>query len=188
MPRAISIADGETEKIVAESEPQGRYEFEVRKNEVRLGARKQNAPEGRRIDPQRPGFVVKDEKTEAIWAHASDGDAEIEVEKSQFEINLYAPMVARAGRQNKDGVVGDTITPGTGGATFADQDVPDGFDVVVQNDPSNTDNVQVQDDDGTDRHVLSPGSTISLAVSNLDEITVTGTANNPSVHATVEAP
>lgn len=92
------------------------------------------------------------------------------------------------GFPNKTGVVGDTITPGAGGSAFTDQSVPRGFAVVVQNDPTNNDNVQVQDDGGTDRHVLEPGATISLYVDNLNRISVTGTSNNPSVHATVEAP
>lgn len=89
---------------------------------------------------------------------------------------------------NASGIVGDTITPGSTGSTFASQNVPDGFAVVVQNDPGNTDNVSIQDDGGTDRHVIEPGGTFRVHVSNLDQINVTGTSNNPSVHATVEAP
>jgi len=89
---------------------------------------------------------------------------------------------------NKDGIVGGTITPGTSGATFGSQSVPNGFGVVVQNDPSNSDTVQIQDDSGNDRHALEPGGEFTVYVSNLDQISVTGTGNNPTVHATVEAP
>lgn len=89
---------------------------------------------------------------------------------------------------NKSGIVGDTISPGPTGSTFASQSVPDGFGVVVQNDPSNDDTVRIQDDSGTDRHAIQPGGQLTLYVTNLDQISVTGTVNNPTVHATVEAP
>jgi len=91
-------------------------------------------------------------------------------------------------QSNQTGVVGDTITPGGTATAFASQNVPAGFSVVVQNDPANSDNVQLADNGGIARHVLVPGASFSVAVQNLDEISVIGSANNPTVHATVEAP
>lgn len=188
MPRAIDVPDGETVKLVAGSDSQGRYEFEVFDNEIRVSDRLQDAPDGRRVETQRTGYFIKDRDTEEIYAHAPNGDASIEIAKSRFEINLSPSLTLNSSRQNQDGLVGDTISPGAGGSTFASQNVPDGYEVLVQNAPGNSDNVEVQDDGGSTRLVLEPNDAATFGVSNLDQITVVGTGNNPTIHAIVEAP
>lgn len=184
----IDLPQRETTKIVDASDPQGNYEFTVGGADIRISDRKADAPEGRTVQSNRDGVITKDRKTERLYAFAPNADSSIDIDKTRFSINLYPPMVLTSERTNKDGIVGDSVNAGASQTSFSDQAVPDGFNAVVQNDPGNNDNVSIVDDGGTQRHVLSPGATISLGVSNLDQITVYGTGNTPTVNATVEAP
>lgn len=87
--------------------------------------------------------------------------------------------------ENADSILSASITPDGTGATFPSQSVPDGRSVLVQN-QDDADTVYVQDDNGNDAIMLKPGDGVSLAVSNFDLITVTGTSNTPQVTASVE--
>lgn len=167
------------------------YSLTVADSPIFVAGYKDALSPGRELDRNQTHDVTIEQESGGIFARsATANEANVEIAlQGNLGITVVSrpPRVIKAMQENRTGIVGDTITPGAGGATFSSQEVPNGFDVVVQN-QHGTDSVFVQDDGGTERHEIGPGDFLELGVANLNQITVTGTVNNPTVVATVEAP
>jgi hypothetical protein len=174
MPRAIDIPAGETRSLVDDSDPMGRYEFDVVLGEILVSDRKADAPEGRRVGTLRPGYFVKDENTEEIYAHADPdiGAAAVEIAKSRFEINLFPPATLKAEKQNKPALAHETDSVDQNGQQLGDQPAPDGFEVTVQARVGNSDPLQITNAKSGPVAELNAGQAFSAAVDNFNALRV----------------
>jgi len=184
----LPIPTDEPQTIIDESDPTGDYELvNTGADAIVVNDRRADLfdTEGREIEPGRPAIVTKDKSGESVHAIA-DGlvDGEIQIEKTRFSIVKLPPMTLQGGRQNRSEFRTRTITTSAREA-FESLPIPDGFDVNLIADPSNTDPVDVIDPDGG-RLPLQPGASIGLGLSDLDVIEVEPVSGTQTIRATVE--
>lgn len=190
----IEIAAGESTKIADPPYDGDAFTVQVDGSDVYLSHNPQSIQrEGERVK-KNDRIRIDNLRGRPVYALNPSGAANtavISVNKASFNINFDSPTridTVDATRQNQDGAVGETFTVPNSNTSPQTQDVPDGFAAVIQSDPANNDNIDVIGNVGNVIHVIQPGGTFSLRVQDLDDITLNGTSNNPTVHVGVEAP
>jgi hypothetical protein len=130
MAGTFDISQGDTEKIVADSDPTGDYEVKVSGAQIAVELSAQDAERyGRIIEQNRPARLTKHKDDEAIHAHAQGGDATVTVSKTEFSL-IREPMATLndvlAGTVGIDGSAAKSVTDdGTGAANAAELSLGD---------------------------------------------------------------
>jgi len=183
MPAPIELAPGESERVIDSPDPGDEFNVSVAGSDVFASHRSQGiVREGRRLVAG-DRVTIDNLRERPVYAKPDPGGAGpaiVEVQREGFNVTFQARATQAAARQNRPSIVAEQVSASTTGTALPAIGVPDGFSILVQNPPSNADNVRVDDGSGGG-HVLKPSASVGLAVANASVVTVTalGASSQP---------
>lgn len=161
----ITIDSGEVKQLVKRGESREFY-IEIEGGDVRLGRTSQEARTTGRAAPRGDRGPLKLASDEALWAYnPSGGTATVRFDNNGFIWRREPRTSQQSPRENRDGVEAETASVGTSASPLPSVAIPDGFDAVVQADPTNTENVKVGPSGGVE-FVLRPGGFLTFGVTD----------------------
>ncbi len=167
------ISPGESDEIIARSDPMGKYEFEVRSGgPIKVGP-PTRLNEARTFQTNQSGTIGKHQENERLAAKNEGGTtAEIYVRKTSFDFTLDPPITLNTVQQlqSQSGLTAlNYATSSTNAEQLPSNVVPPGIEVLLWADPNNENRVFVGDS-GTQSIPLPADGTLSLRVDNTDAI------------------
>lgn len=189
----IELQNEEVERIIQDDEANENYLIEVTgDNPIRVGHTKRYALDGTTLSAGQT-HTIDNLRGQELYAAAHAGQTAIRVRlaaanvQSQPERDVRVIGDVTVAQQTNESDVStfsiDTNADQSAPDNLPDQDVPDGFAVVLLADSSNDEDIYLDD------FPLSPGASIALSVSNTSNIEVyTSGTTNQTLFGLTEAP
>lgn len=187
---AITIPDGETERIITDDQGDRTYLVEVTgENSVRVSHNKRYAADGTTLSAGQT-HTVSNLRGEKLFAAAFDGASAIRVREASADVQSQPESdVSVVSNVNADLQSGVPNRPSvnafqqsiSGNTTLNGQVVPDGYEAVILADSDNGDDIIVE---GT--FPLSPGDALSLSVTDTSNVSVDVASGTQTIHVIAE--
>lgn len=166
----IAVTD-EPAKIISQP-PRGQaYRIDVEGATVALDHnRSALLRQGQRVEPG-DRAELSNLRGQPLYARATQSGATaiVNVNEAEFSINFQSRARLAASRENRGAVVSDSTTVGTSPVQLPDNEVADGFEVILQSDPGNNDRISVGNS-ATQALTLEPGQSVTVGVENTNVV------------------